>query len=289
MRKFIPALVVLAGIAASGFGLSGPVDAAVTFADFSSTAGLVLNGVATGNIDNGIDANPVLRLVPSAESKVGSAFTDSLMPIDSFSTQFQFRITEPRGVFDLASESGGDGITFVIQTLGPAAVGNQGGLLGYEGITPSVAVEFDTWKNDSVLYPTISDPSSNHLGLDQSGSVLSVATVDIPGRFDDGSLWSVLIDYDGTTLRTWLNGFLTLATDVDIPGTIGATTGYVGFTSGTGGAYGNHDIVSWKFSQPIPEPTSLALFALGFAGIVVLSRRTNNKRLRRPTKPRGSS
>ena len=41
---------------------------------------------------------------------------------------------------------GADGIAFVIQPLA-SDLGGTGGGIGYQGIDPSVAVEFDTWNN----------------------------------------------------------------------------------------------------------------------------------------------
>jgi hypothetical protein len=63
---------------------------------------------------------------------------------------------------------------------------------------------------------------------------------------------------------------------VDLVSVLGSTNAYVGFTSGTGSAYGNHDVLSWEFRddyQPITTPEGgstlvalgLGVIALGFA------------------------
>ncbi|HAG80650.1 MAG TPA: hypothetical protein DCL61_05650 [Cyanobacteria bacterium UBA12227] len=58
----------------------------------------------------------------------------------------------------------------------------------------------------------------------------------------------------------------------------GVPNAYVGFTSGTGADYGNHDILSWEYRdtfdpidpKPVPEPSAtvplvgLGLMSLGF-------------------------
>jgi hypothetical protein len=57
---------------------------------------------------------------------------------------------------------GGDGIAFVIQPIS-SALGSGGGGLGYESITPSLAVEFDTYQNTS-------DPAEDHIGFMENGN-----------------------------------------------------------------------------------------------------------------------
>src|SRR4030095_1052781 len=113
----------------------------ITYNDFSSTAGLQLNGAAA-------QVGNALRLVPSVLNSGGSAFTPSQVPLgglNSFSTYFQFRITDPQGIVD-EDGSGADGLVFVVQTQNNN-VGGAGGGIGYAGITPSVGIEFDTYNN----------------------------------------------------------------------------------------------------------------------------------------------
>jgi hypothetical protein len=226
----------------------GQVHAGVNFNDFSGTAGLTLNGNAAGNVNNGIDPNPVLRLAAAQTGQVGSTFTTLVEDIVTFSATFEFRITNPGGPHD-GTDTGADGITFTIQGIGDTALGG-GGSLGYSGIGASVAVEFDTWNNGGGL----NDPGSNHLGINTNGG-FGGATLAVTPRFDDGNLWYAWIDYDGTTLEVRVNqaGVRPVAADlsrvIDIPTTIGSTTAHVGFTGATGGAFGDHDIVNWNFNH----------------------------------------
>ncbi|NBO84714.1 MAG: hypothetical protein EBV14_05120, partial [Actinobacteria bacterium] len=57
--------------------------------------------------------------------------------------------------------NGADGIAFVMQPNSTAA-GSAGGGLGYAGVTPSFALEFDTWQN--------SDPANDHIGIMYNGN-----------------------------------------------------------------------------------------------------------------------
>lgn len=245
----------------------------VIFPDFSSTVGLTLNGDAAAPINNGIDPNPVLRLVPATTGKSGSAFSSTTINAADFSTQFQFRITNPGGSTDDSGESGADGFVFVIQPVS-SSIGGAGGGLGYSGVTPSVGVEFDTYDNPF-------DPDTNHIGIDTNGNVNTIAqgsSIFISQRFDDGTLQTAWIDYDGTTLKVFISptnvkpGSPVLTKVIDIPTIIGTTDAFVGFTAGTGAAYGNHDIVNWTyfdFFNPNPNAVGGEIIPIETAALLL--------------------
>ncbi|MEP7060971.1 MAG: L-type lectin-domain containing protein [Betaproteobacteria bacterium] len=228
------------GFALSLFCVSQAYGATIfNFADFSSCAGLQING-------NAACTGGVLRVTPAAFSQSGSTFSTTLIPLGagaSFSTFFTFRIS--------GSQFGGaDGFAFVVQPVS-STVGAGGGGLGYGGIPTSLGVEFDTWNNGTVL----GDPSDNHVGIDLDGSVFSVQTANVTATLDDGSVFYAWIDYDGSTLELRLSkspvrpATPILVRAIDLAGTLGTTSAYVGFTSGTGAAYSNHDILSWRFDN----------------------------------------
>jgi hypothetical protein len=61
---------------------------------------------------------------------------------------------------------GADGITFVIQNASRVALGNAGHGMGYSGITNSIAVEFDTYRNvASEFEGPLDDPNNNHVSV----------------------------------------------------------------------------------------------------------------------------
>ncbi len=230
------------------------------YADFSSTAGLQLNGDASAS-------GGILTVVSANMYRRGSVFRTTDVFVGEFTTTFRFRFVDLIG-------GGADGLTFTIQPTGPGELGGSGGGLGYAGISPSVAVEFDIYYN----FPLF-DPSANHIGVNTNGSVVSVATTNIPAGYllQDGQTWTATIDYAGGTLTTRLYRGSTLVTTlahaVDIPALLGTSYAYVGFTASTGGAAAAHQVLSWSF-QPAPEPTSLLLMA-GGAGLVLWRRRRN--------------
>ena len=61
--------------------------------------------------------------------------------------------------------AGADGIAFVLQPIS-TSIGVSGGGLGYQGIRPSLAIEFDTWENGNY-----SDPVYDHMSLMRNGNV----------------------------------------------------------------------------------------------------------------------
>jgi hypothetical protein len=249
----------------------------VTFADFSDITGLTLTGDAA--VVTTADGE-ILRLAEDTTWQGGSAFSSTVINAATFSTFFQFRITDPGGsLFDGNTESGADGIVFVVQSVS-SSIGGTGLGIGYMGISPSIGVEFDTWHNSAN-----NDPDSNHVGINVNGVVDhgpgAPHTLGVSPRFDDGNVWSVWVDYDGTDLEVRANQTgirpldALLSRALDVAGILGQDSAFVGFTSATGLDYGNHDILNWEYrdnfnpirTPPIPEPATIMLMGLGIAGI----------------------
>ena len=221
------------------------------YPDFSSVSGLNLNGTAqqVGNI---------LELTGDLRSQRGSAFFDepiALTPGASFESEFAFQIL---------GGAGADGFTFTIQNdpQGADALGLTGGgsSLGYEGITNSVAVEFDTFKFLSGEF------NNNHVAV-ISGTVGNEYDVADPGfDINDGNVYFAWVDYDGPTdsLLVYTSTSATkpttplLQATVDLETVVGSEA-YFGFTSATGGSFNAHQIVSWTMTGStlpvVPEVT----------------------------------
>jgi hypothetical protein len=246
----------------------------ITFDDFSSTSNLSLNGSAQA-LSTG-DGN-VIRLVGGQTPQAGSVFFNMPLNISDFSATFEFRISNAGGLPDGTGEPGGDGLVFVLQDQGPDALGGAGHDLGYGSISPSVAVEFDTWDNGG----WIADINSNHAGILEDGSVDHSLVpwnfpISVAPQFDDGNKWYVWVDYDGTTLemRASQNGirptdsivetsfFLSSLMDPN-----GPQTAYVGFTAGQWNAWGDCDLIRWEFG---PKDSILLLDSVqpGVAGMM---------------------
>jgi hypothetical protein len=272
-RKFLTTLLAFTALCATSASA-----APFVYSNFASTAGLQLNGNAATAIDG--SARSVLRLTPSTSSQSGSAFSTSLVALTnnaSFSTFFNFNMNTPGGDGD---GQGADGITFSVQSVSSNA-GGAGGGIGYAGIGNSIAVEFDTYNNGE-------PGGGNHVGIDVNGSVTSVTSIAVSPRLNNGTDWSAWVDYDSSTsvlevrLVNGLNALRPLAAllshNINLASVLGQNSAYVGFTSGTGAGYNNHDIISWQFNDdfaPIgaPAPGAIELLGLALLGFGLLSAR----------------
>lgn len=211
--------------------------------DFSDVSQLSLNGHAkTVKTSKGT----VLRLTSATKLQAGSAFSTVKVSTATFSTYFKFKITEPGGVL-----SGGDGFAFVVQPIS-SEVGSTGGGMGYAGIEKSIGVEFDTWNNHRER-DTRNDSDSNHVGINIQGE-FNGPTVGVSPLFENGKIWYAWIDYDGrqVEVRTNTTGKRPskplLTRELDISDLLGEVPeAFIGFTSATGGAFANHEILSWEY------------------------------------------
>lgn len=263
------------------FAVIGQANAAtIDFPDFSDVSAWQLNGNTT-TANNG--SQDVLRLT-SGLTQSGSGFLSNTISLDngaSFSARFQFQITNPIGLIDAADGvRGADGIVFAVQTQSNTAGGTGQGI-GYGGISNSLGIEFDTW--DNTLNDGVQDGNNgNHIGINLNGSVDSQVLTPIAQTFNDGSVYTAWVDYNGTT--DWLEvrfadtntrpETASASLNVNLVNILGATDAFVGFTSGTGDAANTHDILNFTFTddfEPIdvttPEPSAI----LGLIGVSLLS------------------
>ncbi len=208
---------------------------------FGTGAGLQLNGTTT------VSSGGLLQLTNGGTSQAGSAFWTTPVNVAAFTTNFSFQLVS----------AAADGFTFTIQNAGVTALGGNGGDLGYGpaslttatgGIARSVAVKFDFFNNNN--------EGSDSTGYYLNGVVPTVPAIDITPSgvvLSSGDTMNAQLNYDGTTLKLTLTDTVTAkvftySAAVNIPGTVGASTAYVGFTGGTGGASATQNIKSWTFT-----------------------------------------
>lgn len=237
------------------------------FYDFSDLTNIQLNGQAAMLNPN---SNDVLSLTDDLWQSSSAYLMEpiTLQNLASFSAAFQFQITDPQGISDNDGQ-GADGISFVVQS-NSNTVGGLGGAIGYGGVSNSLAIEFDTWRNSA-----FDGNDGNHVGIDTNGSLHSIAMTPVEARMNNGAVWTAWVDYDG--LLEVVEVRLSQGSDrpadpivsasVDLSDTLGTDYAFVGFSSGTGAAGGDHDILSFAFNndyQPIEviainEPNSFLL------------------------------
>lgn len=274
------------------------------YANFADTTGLQINGAASSLNIAGRD---VMRLTPPQGGVGGSMFNTQAIALTndySFSTRFTFTIGSnhqtPWG------EIGADGIAFLIQTQSNS-VGGVGGGLGYAGISPSVAVEFDPYSNGG------SDPrlpgngalnGNDHIAIMSNGDAanhLAYAIVSPTLELDSGRDITGFVDYNGATnlmeVRWSTDGLRPdtagISYSIDLASLFGTSPVYVGFTASTGADWSAQDIVNWTFNAnydpvttspartipagsptgAVPEPATWAMMIGGFGAMGGVMRR----------------
>jgi hypothetical protein len=235
----------------------GVAHAATDFKDFRAAAGLQRVG------DAAISDRKILRLTPARQNRCGAAWLiEKQYVAGGFDTTFEFRLTRQGGL-----GPGADGLAFVLQNSGPAALGGRGSAGGFavadanfhpreNGIPWSIAVFFDTYRNAEE-----DDPSANYVAIRTNGKPAEMRwpaervafTPNLPVRLKDRNAHHVRILFQPPVLSIYLDGSAApvLEAVVDVSPVLDPQgRAWVGFTASTGGGYENHDILSWSFAAP---------------------------------------
>jgi fibronectin type 3 domain-containing protein len=232
---------------------SAEVVGTVPLIDFShgfgaAGASIALNGSATVNGNR-------LQLTNGRVGQAASAFTTTRFSVTSFYTQFHFQLLN----------AAADGFTFCIQGAGPTALGKAGGGLGYGpahagspgGIPQSVAVKFDLFNNQGE-------------GNDSTGLYIGGAAPTVAGSKDltssgidlhSGHNFTVMMNYGGRILKVVITDTVTGASAtqfyvIDIPGAVGSSTAFLGFTGATGSKTATQNILNWTFGPAMTPPSA---------------------------------
>jgi hypothetical protein len=225
--------------------LAASSNAVIDHPTFADAAAFDLNGTAMIVNSTGRHKQKILQLTAGGYRQAGSAWATEKVDItQSFGTTFK--------VYLHHGEPGADGVAFLVQGVGPRALGGWGGGLGDRGIRNSVAVEFDTFQNTP-------DPSSNHLAVVLGGNPdrhLALAESSVP-LFGKPFLARVQYDAPTQNVKVYVKSLkakaveqLMLDQTVDLPATVGAGSAWVGFTGATGSDVSKQDIYSWTVSAP---------------------------------------
>lgn len=224
-------------------------------------AGIDLSGGFAGPIGWALNGSTkvvgsALRLTDGGTYLAGSAFATAKVDTSRFQANFRMRSTLSQR----------NGLTFVLQAAGYGALGDIGGAMGYgtyygaNRMPNSVAVKFGL-DGTTGLYLNGALPAGGlplGPGIDPAHDVLSVSIT------YDGSRLSVT-EFDETTGAT-----ATQVYTVDIPGVVGSTNAWAGFTGSTGSTAAVMDILSFTYAptRPPAAPTNLA--AAATAGKITL-------------------
>jgi hypothetical protein len=230
---------------------------------FTAHSAYVVNGSATAN------GNDCYTLTPPIQGQVGAVWYENLMSLNyNFDMTFQ--------VYLGSDDGGADGIAFVMQP-NSTGLGISGGGIGYMGISPSIAVEYDTWQND--------DPYYDHIAVHKNGDI-TTTTGAVAGpvqasassdNIEDGQWHSTRITWDAATktLTVYFDGVLRLTYVNDIIANTfnGNPAVFWGFTGATGGAFNLQQfcVTSLIFEEAAEIPISPWAIALGIFLILSVS------------------
>ncbi len=174
-------------------------------------------------------ASDCFRLTTAATFQAGAVWRR--IPID---LNHSFNLTFKAKFSDLPTAIGADGLTFSLQNQGINALGTGGGSKGMGGITPALAVEFDTYQNSG-------EPVEDHTAIHLNSNFTSPATGNVPVQasasqtnIKDGAFHDIRINWNAVThtLSVYFDGSL--------------RTTYVNNIVNT--VFGNNPMVYWGFS-----------------------------------------
>lgn len=220
-----------------------------------------------------------VQLTPPSVNKTGAIWHTQLVPVVSgFKCEFSFRMRN--GLNNRCNDNsipGADGLAFVVQSFIPFAIGNYGGGIGYDGIPYSLAIEFDTFSNDTTQIENYFDPNGNHIAIQSNGSkensskhigsTLIALNPNLPLTLvPDGTIYYGKITYSlkDKELSVYLDTTSTFSQPVLTVNNFVLTQyiplergyrAYVGFTSATGCAFESHELFNWYFCPTPPDPT----------------------------------
>lgn len=227
-------------------GIHPPDQHMVLFPNFTTETNLIFQNDAFVR-----DGRLHLSMNPPVSSSGGAFIPVKQFVRDGFDMTFQYEI------FDLVNR-GGDGLAFVIQNNPLLRSGNNGGSIGYAGISNSLAVEFDTLDNSQ-----LSDPDDNHISVHTRGTLpnnehQSYALGTASGVGLNG-VHTVRILYTPGLLKVFFdnltNPVLSVSVNLATLFPLDFGRAWIGLTAATGVDVEAHDILWW--SVLTPEPISL--------------------------------
>ncbi len=238
---------------ASGYTVSAAVSGTYTVAGtppstpsisnpngFSAASNLRFNG-------SGQLAGNLIQLLDGRNNQASSVWYGAPVPVSSFTTSFNFQMLNPSG----------DGLTLTFQNTGVTALGGSGNGLGYgvngttPGIAKSVALKFAIFNETTMS-------SVNAVGLYQNGVTPLNPSTDITSSgvsLRSGNTFNAMVSYDGTTLTLVLTDLSTKKTvtykaAVNLPGIVGSSTAYAGFTAASGSHSSLVRVLNWTLTTP---------------------------------------
>ncbi|MGV3629561.1 MAG: lectin-like domain-containing protein [Bacteroidota bacterium] len=192
------------------------------------------NTTGVANISNAVcgEVDSCFTLTPNQANQSGAVWDNKPINLNySFDATFCMTL----GAEDMW---GADGFAFVMRSEDSDSMGLLGYGLGFMGIEPSLAIEFDTYQNSE-----INDPATDHTALYFNADFANPLVAPVPllpnsADVEDGGYHQARIVWDAAsqTLKMYFDGFLRFTYSGDIVNTFFGGNNIIlwGFTASTG-------------------------------------------------------
>jgi len=171
---------------------------------------------------------------------------------------FNLQFTASFGTLDAA---GADGMVFVMQQAGNNVIGNAGAGMGFEGFSPSLGVEFDSFQNVG-----FGDPAYDHMAISTNGNANHNLAGNLAGpiqisptsdNVEDGQDYIIDISWEPSTnlFTVSVNCEVRLQINISLQFAVfpGDPEVFWGFTGATGGEFNEQVICLDPFILGLPE------------------------------------
>ena len=174
-------------------------------------------------------------------NQIGGFWGNSSISLDD-DFDFSFRI------YLGDNDGGADGVAFLLRGVGSQGQGSSGGGVGYQGISPSFAVEFDTYANGSN-----GDPSQDHTAIQLNGNpnhnnssanIFGPVNIGTGGNVEDDAHHEVRFVWEAATntFTYYFDGVELTQMTRDLEAHFGTNEVIWGFTGSTGGFFNEQKI-----------------------------------------------
>lgn len=156
---------------------------------------------------------------------------------------------------------GADGVVFVMQSVGPLAIGDAGGGLGFEGFNPSFGVEIDTWQNTDIGDLSLDHVAFHRDGINWHNAPYFNLAGPVPARADGANIedgqdhrFKLVWDPAADLVEFYFDCTLRLSLDIDLVTDIfdGNANVWWGFTGSTGGSSNVQSVCITSSSVGLP-------------------------------------
>ncbi|WP_234969239.1 lectin-like domain-containing protein [Winogradskyella jejuensis] len=193
--------------------------------------------------------NNCFIITPDLLNQSGGVWYDNAIDFDDdFTINYQNN-------FGSKDANGADGMALVFKRDATPLIGGLGGGLGYQGISPSLVVEFDTYLNNTPQEGLLADPSFDHIAIMRNGNPFHNSADNLAGpvqasntsiNIEDGTTHEIKIEWiaSTTTLNVYFDCVLRLSLNQDVKNTIfsGDDSIFFGFVGSTGGLSNLHQV-----------------------------------------------